>query len=209
MTNLSDIWRQVPIDYYQNGVKDNFLQKIWHTHKINRALNILKKLKFKNALDIGCASGYMLSEIAKKIPDRAYYGVDVYSDAIFYAKKNYPKIKFKVGHAEKLPYKNNYFDLVISYETAEHVENPTLMLKEIKRVLKKNGKLLLAMDSGVLVFRIIWFLWEHTKGKVWKNAHINPFHHDHLEKLILENGLKLEKKFFSHAGLEVIFILSK
>lgn len=206
---LYDIWNKVPVNYYQKGVKNNFLQRLWHTHKINLAKKLIGNIKFKTCLDVGCASGFMIGEIAKTYPTSLYFGIDVYDKAIISAKKNYPLIKFKTASAEKLPFKNNSFGLILFYETVEHVENPSACLKEIKRVLKKNGALILAMDSGSFLFRIVWFLWENTKGKVWKDAHLHPFHHKELEELIKKAGFKIDKKIFSFLGMEVTFVLRK
>lgn len=206
---LYKVWDQVPVSYYQKGVKGNILQKIWHTHKINLAGKLLSGIKFKNCLDIGCASGYMISEIARAYPNVEYIGVDIYDKAIDYARENYPQIKFKVASAEKLPFKDGTFDLILFYETIEHVENPRECLKEIRRVLKKNGTLILTMDSGSWLFRIVWFFWENTKGNIWKGAHLHPFHHSDLERLVKKAKFKIRKKMLSFLGMEVTFVVKK
>lgn len=203
------IWSQVPVDYYQSGINGNFLQKIWHLLKIQNLNSMLEKMSFKNCLDVGCASGHMISEISKKYPNVVYFGVDVYDKAIEHAKKVYTYISFKVAPAEKLPFNDSTFDLVISYETIEHVEDPKTALREIKRVLKKDGTAVVAMDSGSFLFRIVWFFWERTKGRVWQGAHLHPFRHNELEQLIKNEGFAIKKKIFSHLGMEVVFILGK
>lgn len=207
--HLYEIWDQVPVNYYQKGVRSNLFQWLWHTHKVKLAKRILSKLKFKSCLDVGCASGYMTSKIANLFPSAKYYGVDIYDKAIEYAKKTYPKIEFKVGSADSLPFKDNTFDLILFYETIEHVENPKDCLMEIKRALKKDGTAVLTMDSGSLLFRLVWFVWEKTKGKIWQGAHLHPFHHTELEELIQSSGFKIKDKIFSFLGMEVTFILNK
>lgn len=206
---LYSIWDQVPVTYYQRGVKRNLFQWLWHNHKIKMAKQILNGIKFKNCLDVGCASGYMISQIAHLFPQAKYFGIDIYDKAIEYAKKTYHNIEFKVAAADKLPFQNNTFDLIIFYETIEHVENPVDCLREIKRVLKKDGTFILTMDSGNLLFRIVWFFWENTKGKIWQGAHLHPFHHTELEQLVSNSGFKIRNKIFSFLGMEVTFILSK
>lgn len=209
MHKLYNTWSKVPIDYYQDGVKNNFFQKIWHKSKISTAKEIIKDLQFKNCLDVGCASGFMVSEIAKSFPKANYFGIDVYDKAVIAARKNYPQIKFKIASADKLPFKDNSFDLILFYETVEHVEDPAQCLKEIKRVLKKNGTLILTMDSGSWLFRIVWFVWENTKGKIWQGAHLHPFHHQELEELIKKANFKIQQKLFTFLGMEVTFVLNK
>ena len=207
--SLYDIWNQVPEDYYQKSIATSPLQRIWHGRKLSLAKELLKKLEFKNLLDVGCASGYMLSEIAKTSPGKQFFGVDIYDKAIKFAKIKYQNINFKVATARGLPFADNAFDVVICYETIEHVEDPLASLKEIRRVLKKGGTLILAMDSGNWLFRVIWFVWERTKGKVWRGSHLHPFHHNELESIVARAGFKIKRKIFSHWGMEVVFVLGR
>jgi len=208
-TNLYKIWNQVPPDYYQQGIKKNLLQKIWHGIKIRTAKKILKSLHFENCLDLGCASGYMISEIAKNYPGKRFVGVDVYGKAINFAKKTYPNIKFIRADILYLPLEDKSFDLIISYETIEHVLDPTKFLKEAKRVLKDDGIFVLAMDSGNWMFKVIWAIWEKTAGKVWGDAHLHPINHSYLEKLVLQSGFNVKSKIFTHFGMEVVLVLVK
>lgn len=206
---LYKVWSQVPVAYYQEGVKRNIFQKVWHSSKIKLAKKLLDKTKFDNCLDVGCASGYMLSEIAKVFPGPEYVGVDIYDKAIDHAKKTYPDLQFKVASAEKLPFKDSTFDLILFYETIEHVEHPETCLKELRRVLRKNGTLILTMDSGNWLFRIVWYVWENTRGRIWKGAHLHPFHHRELERLIKRAKFKIKNKIFSLFGMEVTFVAKK
>ena len=206
-TELEKIWKQVPVNYYQKSVKENLLQNLWHTQKIKTFRNVIGKRKVKSVLDVGCASGYMTNKISRILLKSKIYAIDAYKDAVDFGKRKYPHIKFKVADAHKLPFQANSFDLVVCYETIEHVSNPMKMLKEMQRVLKKDGVAVVAMDSGNLLFRIVWFIWENTKGKVWQKAHLHPFEHRDLEKLIERSGFKILQKKFSHLGMEVTFLL--
>lgn len=208
-THLEALWNAVPVNYYQRGIRTSFLQRLWHQKKIEHARFLLQTIPFTHCLDVGCASGYMLGEIAKAYPDARYTGVDVYKKAILHAKKTYPMHQFFMGNAQKLPFADGSFDLVLCYETIEHVVDPNQTLREIKRVLKKRGTAIIAMDSGSLLFRIVWFFWEKTKGRVWQGAHLHPFHHHVLEKRIKASGLRIKSKQFSHLGMEVIFVVTK
>lgn len=86
---LYKVWNQVPVTYYQQGVKRNLFQYLWHNHKIRLAKRILTQLKFDNCLDVGCASGYMISQIASIFSSAKYFGID---------------INFKVASADNLPF---------------------------------------------------------------------------------------------------------
>lgn len=202
---LREIWEQVPPDYYDLGIKNNILQKIWHTSKLKEVLNLLPK-DAKSILDVGCSSGILTAAIAKKLPKSSVVGLDSYKEVITFAKKKYPKIKFVCADAHKLPFKNNSFDLVICTETLEHVVNPRKSLLEMKRVLKNDGSAIISMDSGNIFFRTTWFFWTKTTGRVWENAHLHEFNAALLEDLIKKSGFKIKKKENTHLGMGIIFL---
>lgn len=206
---LKDIWNQVPPDYYEKGVKENILQRIWHTKKLSMFTSITTDIKCSNILDVGCASGTFTNNISNVFPKAKMTGIDVYSSAIEYGKKKYPHINFMLADAHNIPFKDKTFDLVICYETIEHLIRPIEALKEIRRVLKNKGIALIAMDTGSLVFQVVWWFWERTKGKVWQGAHIHPYKHNELEVIIKEAGFKIRSKHFSHLGMEVSFVVEK
>lgn len=85
-------------------------------------------------LDAGCGEGYITNKIAKldKIPH--VEGVDVSCDIIQEAKKLYPFLKFSTGSIYNLAFKENEFDLVLTCEILEHLENYKKAILEIKRV---------------------------------------------------------------------------
>lgn len=190
---LTKIWNQVPPDYYQQGVKKSLLQRIWHTNKLNAILGLIEK-KPQKILDVGCASGWFLNEVSKKYPKAECSGVDVYKKCIDYGNKRYKKLKLKHADAHKLPFKKNTFDLVICTEVLEHVVNPEKVIKEIKRVLKKDGVAIIEMDTGNFLFKAVWYWWTNIKHGVWEDSHIQVFNAKKLEKMIEENGLKIVKK---------------
>lgn len=202
---IGNILKKVPVDYYDNA---NFIQNLWHIRKINSFKQIVGESSYNKILDIGCASGTLTKKISE-ICNGQITAIDAYNKAIVHGRKKYPQINFLVADAHKLPFKSDYFDLIVSYETIEHLVDPLKALKEIHRVLKKDGKTIIAMDSGSLLFRIVWLFWENTKGKIWQGAHLHPFHHTELEKVIKKAGFKILNKKFTHLGMEVTFILKK
>lgn len=208
---LEEIWKQVPPDYYQTGVKKNLFQWIWHTWKWNSMksfFNSLDPLPTK-ILDIGCASGFLTSQIANFFVPSDTFGVDSYKQAVEFGKKTYPDIKFKYADAHKLPFKNESFDLITCIETLEHLENPKGAISEMHRCLKNKGRVLIGQDTDNLLFKIIWMIWTKRRGKVWHNSHLHPYSPKRLEKLIKECGLQIIKKRFSHLGMEVFFLIQK
>ena len=202
---LKRIWAQVPANYYDEGIKKNIFQKIWHGTKLAQILKILPK-DAEKILDIGCSSGVLTAQIAKALPKSRITGLDSYDKAIIFARAKYPKITFVVADAHKLPFGNKSFDLIICTETLEHVIDPGKVLSEMQRVLKKNGRAIISMDSGSLLFRSAWYFWTKTKGKVWKDAHLHEFNAQILEDLIKKSKFRITKKISSHLGMAVTFL---
>lgn len=208
---LEEIWHQVPPDYYQNGVSKNLLQRIWHTKKLKTALELIDSsgAKPKNILDVGCASGWMLSKISEKYPKAQYTGVDVYKKAIEYGQKLYKNLRLISVDAHKLPFKDKFFDLVICTELLEHVQNPQKVLSEIKRILVPNGIAIVEMDSGNFLFRMVWYWWTNVRNGVWKDSHIHTFNTKILENMIKDCGFVIKQKKVFNITMAVAFLLGK
>ena len=79
------------------------------------------------------------------------YGVDISEDTINSAKRLAEREKiacaFKIGSAEDLPYPDGYFDKVVCSSSLEHFKDDIKALKEMCRVLKPNGSVVLTTDS--------------------------------------------------------------
>lgn len=90
-------------------------------------------------LDIGCGKGYLLYDFLKILPKAEIYGLDISNYAIENAKEEI-KDRIVLGSSDKLPWEDNYFDLVISINTLHCLHNYELdmSLKEIERVGKSN-----------------------------------------------------------------------
>ncbi|MDP3941484.1 MAG: class I SAM-dependent methyltransferase [bacterium] len=206
---LEEIWHQVPADYYQHGVETNMLQRKWHMGKLQVTLGLLKQHAPKKILDVGSASGWFLSELKKRYPNAGCVGVDVYIPAIDYAKKTYPNISFRMADAHKLPFKDNSFDVVVCTEVLEHVVHPEEVISEIERILRPGGIAIVEMDSGNMLFKLVWYWWTNLRHGVWKDSHIHVFNATILERLLKCGTLRvLEKKMFNYS-MAVAFVLTK
>ena len=90
----------------------------------------------KNILDVGGSSGNLAREIKKNLKNISYLVLDINPQAIKKGVKNNPNLKFILGDAEEIPFKDKEFDLVICKDVLHHCENPKKAVKEIKRVSK-------------------------------------------------------------------------
>lgn len=89
-------------------------------------------------LDVGCGKGFLLHDLAECVPGLEVYGIDVSQYALEHAMESV-KENCYAGHAKKLPWDDNYFDLVISINTLHNLHIPDLWsaIREINRVGKK------------------------------------------------------------------------
>ncbi|MCC6181895.1 MAG: hypothetical protein B6D44_00550 [Ignavibacteriales bacterium UTCHB2] len=143
-----------------------------HLHRYSIALNLVQD---KTILDIACGTGYGTNILASRA--KAIVGIDVDEKTIEQARYNYRKgnIEFKAGSITSIPYKDNYFDVVVSFETVEHIENHELMMSEIKRVLKADGILIMSSPDKLY----------YSDIPNYKNVfHLNELYENNFKELI-------------------------
>lgn len=98
-------------------------------------------------LDVGCADGTFTKAMLTKFPQTEGYGLDISETVIEQAQFNCPNGNFEAGDAYNLPYEDNFFDLVHSAETVEHLEEPERAIAEFYRVLKPFGTLIITVPN--------------------------------------------------------------
>ena len=132
-------------------------------------------------LDIACGVGYGSFLMAKDANE--VIGVDISEEAIEAAniKYKHPNLIFKTGSTDDIPVGDNYFDIVVSFETIEHHDRHDEMLSEIKRVLKSGGLLIISSPDKL----------NYSDVRNYKN----PFH----KKELYEDEFKnLLNKYFKN-----------
>lgn len=98
-----------------------------------------RKIKKVKILEVGCGSG-VISEYFSK--NNEVWATDLETPPL-----NKRGFKFVKVRSENLPFKNQFFDIVISNHVIEHLPNQALHLEEIRRVLKKEGVCYLATPN--------------------------------------------------------------
>ena len=114
--------------------------------------NILKEIPLTvdgKVIEIGCGSGWLSRKISKVVTKGEEVGIDISEKSIDKTKQvtekdkssDYKNLVFRVADVENTPYSDNYFNCAISLYSFSFWSNPMKCLKEIKRILKPNGKI--------------------------------------------------------------------
>ena len=93
----------------------------------------------KNILDVGCGRGGGVALYKKHFNFTEVYACDLVDANIDYAKSKFKDIKFKCCNAENLTYEKNKFDIVTNVESMSLYKDKEKFLKNVVRVLKKDG----------------------------------------------------------------------
>lgn len=96
-------------------------------------------------LDIGCGTGEFLAAMQRL--EWEAHGCDISKQTINYARKNYKIDQLHCGRLEELPYPDNFFDAITMWHTLEHLHDPLGSLKKAHRLLKNQGKLVVAVPN--------------------------------------------------------------
>ncbi len=168
-----------------------------HLHRYHAIIPFIQN---KSVLDIACGEGYgaaLIGKYAQKV-----YGVDIDEACINWAIEHYGptnnKLDFKKGSADRIPLADNTVDVVISFETIEHVDATIqqVFMAEVKRVLKPDGILIISTPN--------------TVNYSARYEHHNEFHEKEFQKEEFHEFLKGHFNYAYHfeQGYEIVSTIS-
>jgi SAM-dependent methyltransferase/chromosome segregation ATPase len=148
-----------------------------HMHRYALCLDLVEGC---DVLDIASGEGYgsmLLASRAKRV-----VGVDVDSRAVEHARHSYyrPNVRFLVGDCTEMPVADASFDVVVSFETIEHIEEHDRMLSEVRRVLRPGGRLVISSPNKLVYSDDVRFS--------------NPFH---VHELYYDEFVRLLERHFA------------
>lgn len=173
---------------------------LWLKFMQKRILNEFNLNKKDLILDVGCANGNMLNFLYSK-NIKKLYGIDISDSMIARAEKRLGKrAVLKVASVEKIPFQSNSFDYVLSTEAFHHFPNSQKAVKEMTRILKKGGKLVIA-DINFYSNFIHWLFKKIEPG------HVKIYSEREFRELFHKANLKtVEQK---RVGLFIILTIGK
>lgn len=120
-----------------------------HQQRYHSVKNLVRG---KVVLDAGSGEGYgayLLAETAARV-----VGIDISQEAIDRARTAYKRqnLEYQVGSVDALPFEDGYFDVVVSFEVIEHLEEAVqaAFLGEARRVLKREGILVISTPNKAI-----------------------------------------------------------
>jgi len=181
--------------------RDGETQKLDWTTVSNYARTLKKlqpqiNLKMNDIiLDIGCGAGHLAIPLLKY--SATVIGLDISRDNIVHIQKLGKNLEIVIADAEKLPFRNASFTKVFAFGVLEHLPNPEVALKEIRRCLRYGGKLTMLQTHRLDCYQIMWhrllYKLQLTMNPVSsiEKQHINQFKPDVWKQLITQCGLKV------------------
>ena len=184
-------------ELFYDEISDIWASKI-NNSETNKRIKIIfgdlllkKDLSGKKFLEVGCGLGYF-SNKASKLGAKVT-GIDIGPNLVNINKNKTPNGAFKVASASKLPFNSESFDVVLSTEVIEHVDNQKDAFKEMFRVLKKGGILVITTPNKL--FKPLFDLLSFTS--------IRPYHGN--ENWYYPWELKKTLQKFGKVDMEVYF----
>ncbi len=166
--------------------KPSLLHRYARSKDRARYLFASRYVEGERILNTACGDGYG-SDLLVKTENAVIWGMDISEKAIRSAKLKYgaerKNLKYLVGSVYEIPFEEGYFDTVVTIETIEHLVDHERFLSEIKRVLRRDGILVISSPDKIV------------EDRLFDNPHhINLLYKDSLCEL-LERYFKVEKVF--------------
>lgn len=177
--------------------------------QLQKLISLIGNGKGKKILDLGCGSGYISEYIAQET-GASIIGIDFAKGAIKSAQNRIKKndVEFSVGNINELRFPDESFDYVLTIDTLYFGSDIGKIVKNIKSILKPNGKLITFYSSkkedlnksgpectglGKILDKekIKYEYWDYTENekRVWENS--------------LKEAEELKQEFISEGNLEI------
>lgn len=145
-TSNGTSWGKVA-DWYDDvlGDPDSYQNKVI----LPNVLRILSLKAPEKVLDVACGQGFFATEFAKS--GATVSGIDISPELIAIAKRNSPNISYTVSSADNLSmFSEGSFDAITIILALQNIEKISQVFKECRRVLTKDGKLVIVINHPVL-----------------------------------------------------------
>jgi ubiquinone/menaquinone biosynthesis C-methylase UbiE len=147
-------WNEEMVEKYDIDVyysKSNPVIKYVEFRRIYWILRMLSPQDHENILDVGCGAGHILHRIGKG----KLYGIDLSPKMLSLTKSRLGDgVILKKCNAESIEYPDRFFEKIICSEVLEHTLDPSTVIREIRRVAKAGGTVVLSIPNEELIDKI-------------------------------------------------------
>ncbi len=161
------------------------------THE--KVLELLGNIKGEKVLDCGAGKGSFTEQLVNR--DGNVYACDIDPNR-FRLKIPFKKANFN----NNIPFNNSFFDKIISIEVIEHLENPAIFIKELSRVIRKNGQLIITTPNiqnvksrFQFLFRSEFHWFQENEFGNKGSLHIHPLYWREIIFLLEKYDFKINK----------------
>lgn len=174
---------------FEKDKKINFNKSPHSPHSI--IFNLIKKNKI--VLDVGCNYGLLGKKLLEKqvITD----GVDINKKALFRAKLFYRNTFLRDLYEPDLKIKNNKYDYIVFSDILEHLPRPDLLLKNSKKYLNKNGKIIVSIPNVArfeIRIKLLLGNFDYSPG-ILSQDHLRFFTRKSAIKMLEDCGYRVNK----------------
>jgi 2-polyprenyl-3-methyl-5-hydroxy-6-metoxy-1,4-benzoquinol methylase len=154
---------------------------------------LIDNLKPKNVLDIGCGLGEVYGRLKIANTQCDYYGTDFSETAIKRCQEKFPEANWIVAEVDKQPFGDKEFDVVVSCEVLEHLENAWDLIKETKRLVKDNGTIIITTPRlfGVPSDEHLWMFDDYDMKVFFNEFKVSIVNPELLPRVIICQAQKL------------------
>ncbi len=141
---VREFWDKISEVYDKNN------QKISDTHlqRFKEALKYMDLKPDQKVLNVWSRTGLAIPYLREKCNDIEIHNLEASAKFIEIAQKKFQREKFQQTDLENMPFADNYFDFILSLETLEHVPKPTIFLKELYKIIKPGGILVMSLPPA-------------------------------------------------------------
>lgn len=155
-----------------------------------RDKRITRYIKGRTILDIGCGEGVTLEKIIRCFPQRDIKGIDYLNENVEICKRHDLPVEY--GDVYRLNFTDNFFDTCLFIEVIEHLDDHVKALREIHRVLKRGGSLILLFPND-RNFKITRILTGKFKEAFYDAGHARQWTPKTMKKALEHSSFKVSK----------------
>lgn len=149
---------------------DHYRGQLSHAEHLARYHLAVQLAPGRRVLDAACGEGYGTALLAAAGAEAV--GVDIDDTTVEHVRRHH-RVDAQVADVAALPFEDGSFDLVVSFETIEHVDDPERALDELARVRAPDGHVLISTPNA-------------TEYLVQNEFHVREFGHDEFVDLLRE-----------------------